>query len=82
MVKTNILYFFKTAIKKNSFLDTRVSDYAVESSSNQHYYNTVTNTLSSQRSANLVTPSMSGNLIFLIKISFLFLHSYKILLFF
>ncbi|VVC26558.1 Rho GTPase-activating protein domain,WW domain,MyTH4 domain,Rho GTPase activation protein [Cinara cedri] len=39
--------------------DTRVSDYVVEPSSNQHYYNTVTNTLSSQRSINLVTPSMS-----------------------
>lgn len=42
------------------FLDGRVSDYAAETSSNQPYYNTVTNTLTSQRSANLVTPLMSG----------------------
>lgn len=41
-------------------IDGRVSDYTTESSNNQHYYNTVTNTLISQRSANLVTP-MSGN---------------------
>lgn len=44
------------------FLEARVNDYVVESNSNQHYYNTVTNTLASQRSANLVTPSTSGNL--------------------
>lgn len=44
----------------------------VESNSNQHYYNTVTNTLSSQRSANLVTASMSGNLLLLINNQFYF----------
>ncbi|XP_050437362.1 rho GTPase-activating protein 39 isoform X2 [Adelges cooleyi] len=39
--------------------DGRVCDYVVETASNnQHYYNTVTNTLASQRSANLVTPSI------------------------
>jgi len=61
----NVLYFFhKISILLINCLDGRVSDYVVESSSNHHYYNTVTNTLASQRSANLVTPSISGKIIF------------------
>ncbi|XP_050536815.1 uncharacterized protein LOC126902995 isoform X2 [Daktulosphaira vitifoliae] len=42
--------------------DGRVCDYVVESAGNsQHYYNTVTNTLATQRSVNLVTPSISDS---------------------
>lgn len=55
-------------------LDARVNDYVVEPSSNQHYYNTVTNTLASQRSANLVTPSITGkSLLLFVEMNYCFL---------